>query len=111
MARILDKPQDADSAGNEDVESVAEYPIKTPGVVSDNGNAELTRLDPDFAIKPTGVDMDSDAQGYFPEEHTEVDGLRQLKIPASILKFQMLNQLLSQTYPVAAQHKLHCPRE
>jgi hypothetical protein len=58
---IGDDPQ-ADSAGNEDEESIVEYPTNTPGV-ADVENAELTGADPDFAVEPTGVKMDSEAQG------------------------------------------------
>jgi hypothetical protein len=38
------------------------------------GDAELPGVDTDFVAKPTGVEVDSD---YVPQEHTEVDGLRQ----------------------------------
>ncbi len=55
-----DNPQDADSAGNEGIESIVEYPANTPGVV-DVENAELTGVDPDIAVKPTLVEMDSEA--------------------------------------------------
>jgi hypothetical protein len=77
---IGDNPQDADSAGSEDEDSVVEYPTNTQGVASDS-NSEITKLtgvDLDFAVKPTGVEMDSEAQGYdVPEEQNKVDGLRQ----------------------------------
>ncbi len=73
---IGDNLQDADSAGNEDEESIVEYPTNTPGV-ADVENAELTRVDPDFAGKHTGVEMDSKAQGCVPEACNEIDGLRQ----------------------------------
>ncbi len=36
--------------------------------------AELTGVDLDFAFEPTGVEMDSEAQGYVPDK---VDGLGQ----------------------------------
>jgi hypothetical protein len=58
---IGDNPQDADSAENEDKESFVEYPTYTPGVALDTEIAELTGVDPDFAVKPTGVEMDSKA--------------------------------------------------
>jgi hypothetical protein len=61
---IGDTPQEAVLLGNEDVESVVEYPTKTPGVPG---------VDPDFDVEPTGVEMDSKAQGYVPEEHNEVE--------------------------------------
>ncbi len=74
---IADNPQDADSAGNEDEESIVAYPTNTSGVALDTENAELTGRDPDFAVKPTGVEMDSKAPGYVPEDHNKVDGLGQ----------------------------------
>ncbi len=74
---IGDNSQDADSSWNEDEESIVEYPTNTPGVALDTENAELTGVDPDFAVKPSGVEMDSEAQGYVPEEHNRVDGLGQ----------------------------------
>ncbi len=40
-------------------------------------NAELTGVDPDFAVKPTGVETDSEAQGYAPEVRNVIDGLGQ----------------------------------
>ncbi len=43
----------------------------------DTKNADLTGVDTDFAVKPTGVEMDSEAQVYVPEEHNKVDGLGQ----------------------------------
>jgi hypothetical protein len=60
---IGDNPQDA----NEDEESIVAYPTNTPGVALDTENAELTGVDPDFAVEPTGVKMDSEAQGYVPK--------------------------------------------
>jgi hypothetical protein len=76
---IGDNPQNADSAGNEDKDSVVEYPTNTPGMGLDREIAELTGVDPDFAVKPTGVKIDSEAQGYdVPKEQNEVDGLGQL---------------------------------
>ncbi len=45
------------------MESVVECPAKTPGEDPDTGNADLTGVDPDFVVKPTGVEMDSKAQG------------------------------------------------
>ena len=42
------KLQDADSAGNEDEESIVEYPVDTPGV-ADVETAELTGVDLNFA--------------------------------------------------------------
>jgi hypothetical protein len=69
-------PQAADSAGNEDEEFIVEYPTDTPGV-ADMENTELTGVDPDFAVKPTGVEKDSKAQGYVPEACNKIDGLGQ----------------------------------
>ncbi len=43
----------------------------------DTENAELIGVNPDFAVEPTGVEMDSEAQVYVPEEHIKVDGLGQ----------------------------------
>ncbi len=76
VQNIGDNPQDADSAGNDDEESIVEYPTNTPGV-ADVENAELTGVDPTFAVKPTGVEMDSEAQGYIQEVRNKNDGLGQ----------------------------------
>jgi hypothetical protein len=73
---IDDNPQDADSSGNEDEESIVEYPTNIPGV-ADVENAEFTGVNPDFAVEPTGVKMDSEAQGYVPEVCNKIDGLGQ----------------------------------
>jgi hypothetical protein len=45
--------------------------------VVDAENAEVTGVDPTFAVEPTGVEMDSETQGYVPEEHNKIDGLGQ----------------------------------
>jgi hypothetical protein len=45
--------------------------------VADVENAELTGVDLDFAVKPTGVEMDSEAQGYVPELCNKIDDLEQ----------------------------------
>jgi hypothetical protein len=74
---IGDDPQDADSARNDDVESTVEYPAKTPRVDPDTGNADLAGVGQDFIVKPAGVGMDSEAQGFVPEVHNKVDSLRQ----------------------------------
>jgi hypothetical protein len=63
---IGDNLQDNDSAGNEDEELIVEYPTNTPGVVEVE-NVEITGVDLDFSVKPTGVEMDSEAQGYILE--------------------------------------------
>jgi hypothetical protein len=52
---IGDNPQDADTTKNVDVESIAEYPTKTPAVALDTGDAKLTGVDPDLYVKHTGV--------------------------------------------------------
>jgi hypothetical protein len=72
---IGDNPQDAVFAENEGVETIVEYPTKPPGVASDTGDAELTRVDPDFDVKPTGVEMDSEAQGYVQKSTTRLMAL------------------------------------
>ncbi len=74
---VGDNPQNADSSGNEDEKSIVEYLTDTPGV-ADVEKAELTGVDLDFAVKSTGVEMDSEAQqDYFPEACNEIDGLGQ----------------------------------
>ncbi len=73
---IGDNLQYADSAGNKDEGFIVEYPTNTPEV-ADVDNAELTGVDPDFALKPTGVKMDSEAQGYVPEVHNRIEGFGQ----------------------------------
>jgi hypothetical protein len=45
--------------------------------VADVENAELTGVDPNFAVELTGMEMDSEAQGYIPEVCNKIDGLEQ----------------------------------
>ncbi len=58
-------------------------------------NAEFTGVDPGFAVEPTGVEMDSEAQGYVPELRNKIDGLGQQDL-SKRFDFQLPNQLLSQ---------------
>jgi hypothetical protein len=94
--------------GNEDVDFNVDYPTKTPGVALDNLNAEHTDtgVDPDFGVKPTGVEINSEAQSYVLEEHNE-DGLRQQDLSKHFDIPTAESTLLFQKCSVAAQHKLH----
>ncbi len=70
---IGENPQDTDLDGNEDLESVVADPTGNTGVF-DGDN--ITELDQDFAVKPTGVDIDEAFKAYVPLERAEPeDGL------------------------------------
>ncbi len=72
---IVENPQDTDLDRNEDLESVVADPTGNTGVF-DGDN--ITGVDQDFAVKPTGVDIDIDKafEAYIPLEHAEPeDGL------------------------------------
>jgi hypothetical protein len=55
---ISDSPQDADLDGNEDLESIIAYPTGNTGVYPVVDVNHITVVDPDFAVKPTGVDIE-----------------------------------------------------
>jgi hypothetical protein len=48
-----------------------------PGVDAQSGDAELPGVDTDFDAKPTGVEVDTEAYGYVPQEQNKVYGLGQ----------------------------------
>jgi hypothetical protein len=55
-------PQDANSVGMLDDISIIIYPaVEIPGVDTTTDPAEIAGVDPDFNVKPTGVDMDANA--------------------------------------------------
>ncbi len=55
-------PQDADSVGILDDNSIIIHPaMEIPRVDMTMDPAEIARVDPDFDVEPTGVDMDADA--------------------------------------------------
>ncbi len=55
-------PQDANSVGILDDDSIIIYPaIDIPGVDETTDPAEIAGVDPDFDVEPTGVDMDTNA--------------------------------------------------
>ena len=55
-------PQDANSVGILDDNLIIIHPaVEIPGVDTTMDPAEITRVDPDFDVRPTGVDMDTDA--------------------------------------------------
>ncbi len=54
-------PYDADSVGILDDDSIIIHPaMEIPGVERTTDPAETARVDPDFDVAPTGVDMDTD---------------------------------------------------
>jgi hypothetical protein len=55
---IGDNPQDADLDGNEDLESVIAYPTGNTGVYPVVDDNHIAGVVPDFAVKPTGVDIE-----------------------------------------------------
>ncbi len=70
---IGENPQDIDLDGNEDLESIVADPTGNTGVIDGNN---ITGVDQDFAVKPTGVDTDKAFKAYVPLEHAEPeDGL------------------------------------
>jgi hypothetical protein len=55
-------PQDADSVGIPDDSLIIIHPaVEIPGVDKTMDPAETARVDPDFDVKPTGMDMDTNA--------------------------------------------------
>jgi hypothetical protein len=70
---IGENPQDTDLDGNEDLESIVADPTGSTGVFDGNN---IAGVDQDFAVKPTGVDIDKAFKAYVPLEHAEPeDGL------------------------------------
>ncbi len=72
---IGENPQDTDLDRNEDLESIVADPTGNTGVFDGNN---IAGVDQDFAVKPTGVDIDIDKafEAYVPLEHAEPeDGL------------------------------------
>jgi hypothetical protein len=65
---IGENPQDTDLDGNEDLESVVADPIGNTGEFDGNN---ITGVDQDFAVEPTGVDIDKAFKAYVPLEHAE----------------------------------------
>jgi hypothetical protein len=56
------KPQDANFVGNLDDNSIIIHPaVEIPGVDTTTDPVEIAEVNPDFDVKPTGVDMDADA--------------------------------------------------
>ena len=75
---IGDNPQDTDLDGNEDLEFVIVHPTGNTGVYPVVDVNHITVVDPDFAVKPTGVDIEEAFEAYVPLEHAEPeDGLGQ----------------------------------
>ncbi len=76
-------PQDANSVGISDYDSVIFYPaIDIPGVDKTTDPAEIARVDPDFDVDPTGVDMDTntwamDTNVPVKDNAIVIDGLKQ----------------------------------
>jgi hypothetical protein len=70
---IGQNPQDTDLDGNKDLESVVADPTRNTGVFDGNN---IAGVDQDFAVEPTGVDIDKAFKVYVPLEHAEPeDGL------------------------------------
>ncbi len=55
---IGDNPQEADASGDEDLESVIAYPTGNARVHPVADVDYITGVDHDFAVEPTGVDID-----------------------------------------------------
>jgi hypothetical protein len=55
---IGDNPQDTDLDGNEDLESVIVHHTGNTGVYPVVDDNHFTGVDPDFAVEPTGVDIE-----------------------------------------------------
>jgi hypothetical protein len=71
---IGENPQDTGLDGIEDLESVVADPTGNTGVFDGNN---IAGVDQDFAVEPTGVDIDEAFEAYVPLEHAEPeDGLR-----------------------------------
>jgi hypothetical protein len=76
-------PQDANSFGILDDDSIIIHPdVEIPGVDMTTDPAEIVGVDPDFDVKPTGVDMDTNAWAMdtnVPVDNNAIaiDGLKQ----------------------------------
>jgi hypothetical protein len=76
-------PQDADSVGIlDDVSIIIDPAAEIPGVDATTDPAEIAGVDPDFDVKPTAVDMDTNAWAmdtYVPADDNAIaiDGLKQ----------------------------------
>jgi hypothetical protein len=65
-------PQDANSVGNLDDDSIIIHPaVEILGVDTTMDPAETAGVDPDFVVEPTGVDMDTNA--WFMDTNVPVD--------------------------------------
>jgi hypothetical protein len=95
-------PQDADSVEILYGNSIIIHPaIQTPGVDTTTDPAENAVVDPDFDVKPTGVDMDTDAWAMdtnVPVDNNAIviDGLEQKDLLRAPPRCPMLSQPLSQ---------------
>jgi hypothetical protein len=65
---IGENPQDTDLDWNEDLESIVADPTGNTGVFDDNN---IAGVDQDFAVEPTGVDIDKAFKAYVPLERAE----------------------------------------
>ncbi len=75
---IGDLAQDFEPRADEDDDSFAAHPNdKLTGVDVRSGDDELPGVDTDFDTKPTGVEVDTEAYGDFPQEQNKVYGLGQ----------------------------------
>jgi hypothetical protein len=73
---IGDNPQDTDLVGNEDLESVIVHPTGNTGVYPVVDDNHFAGVDPDFAVKPTGVDIEESFEAYVSLDRAEPeDGL------------------------------------
>jgi hypothetical protein len=70
---IGENPQDTDLDRNDDLESIVADPTGNTGVFDGNN---IAGVDQDFAVKPTGVDINEAFEAYVPLERAEPeDGL------------------------------------
>jgi hypothetical protein len=76
-------PQDINSVGILDDNSIIIHPsVEIPGVDVTMDPAEMSGVDPDFDVEPTGVDMDTDAWAMdtnvpVDDNAITIDGLKQ----------------------------------
>jgi hypothetical protein len=68
---IGDNPQDTDLDGDEDLESVIVHPTGNTGVYPVVDDNHIAGVDPDFAVEPTGVDIEEAFEAYVPLDRAE----------------------------------------
>jgi hypothetical protein len=108
-------PQDSNSFGVLDDDSVIIYPaIEIPGVDETTDPAEIAGVNPDFIVKPTEVDMDTNAWAMdtnVPVDNNAIatDGLKQQDPTDGATAVPNLSQPLAQRRLEAQSRRLHHP--